>query len=282
VSVAPFEPVFPAQQPAERPSARPSRWRAILAEALVCLAVAVVIAGLGAPIGLLWRAVAPRVELVQTDFGPYPLEPEPEGYVADEGWFILIAVAAGLALAVLVWFVVRRYRGAPMLLALAAGSVGGSVLAAWLGHRVGLAEYQRLIEQAPVGTHIFRQPNIRLADVGLYWGWIPRVRGIVLIQALVASALYTGFAGFSYSPSLRPGHDESELPPGDGAAGGAADVPLGDGAADVPPRGAEPAPAAVSWDSPSYPGPAGSPEPPEPSAAAPPLDVAARAQREDD
>jgi hypothetical protein len=234
----------------------------------VCLAAAIVIAGLGAPIGLLWRAVAPRVELVQTDYGPYPLDPAPEGYVADEGWFILIAIGAGLALAVLVWFLLRPYRGAMMLVAVVAGSIGGSVLAAWLGHEVGLAEYERLIEQAPVGTHIFRQPRVRLADVGLYYGWIPRVRGVVLVQALVAAALYTAFAGFSYSPSLRPGRDE---PP-----------PVGD-AYPVPalPVYGEPA-TPVSWGSPSYPDPAASPESPEPSAAAPPLDAATRAQREDD
>jgi hypothetical protein len=270
VSVAPFEPVYPTEQPSEQPAARPSRWLAVLVEVLVCLAVAVVIAGLGAPIGLLWRAVAPRVELVQTDYGPYPMEAEPEGYIADEGWFILIAIGAGLALAVLVWFVFRRHRGALMLVALAVGSVGGSVLAAWLGNRVGLAEYERLIEQAPVGTHIFRQPRVRLADVGLYFGWIPRVRGVVLVQALVAAALYTGFAGFSYSPSLRPGRDEP--PP----MGDAHPVPM------PPPDHGEPAPSAVSWDSPSSPDQAASPESPGPSAAAQPLDVATRAQREDD
>src|SRR5262249_57442771 len=118
VSVGPFESA-PEVAPTASGAARP---RPILIEALVGVIAAVVIAGLGAPIGLLWRAVAPKVELVQTDYGPYPVEPEPEGYVANEGWFVLIAIGAGLVLAMLVWFIFRRYRGAPMLAALAIGS----------------------------------------------------------------------------------------------------------------------------------------------------------------
>ncbi len=188
------------------PAARgAARRRSILVEALVCLAAAVVIAGLGAPIGLVWRAVAPKVELVQTQYGPYPLQPEPEGYIADEGWFIFIAIGAGIVLALLAWFLLRRYRGAGMVAALAVGSVGGSVLAAWLGHRIGLSTYNRLINSAPAGTHIFRPARLRLTDVGLWFGFIPRVRGIVMIQALVATALYTACAGFSYSPVAATG-----------------------------------------------------------------------------
>jgi hypothetical protein len=224
VTVAPYEPAPEAHAA--------GRGRSILLEALVCLAAAVVVAGLGAPIGLLWRAVAPKVELVQTQYGPYPLQPEPEGYIADEGWFIFIAIGAGIVVALLTWFLLRRFRGAGMVAALAVGSVGGSVLAAWLGHRIGLSDYNRLIGTASPGTHIFRPARLRLTDVGLWWGFIPRVRGIVLIQALVATALYTACAGFSYSPSLRPETDE--LP----------DVQL------------------ANWDSPGWPGPTAAPAPP--------------------
>jgi hypothetical protein len=253
VSVAPYEPA-PEAAPAAGDAGRS---RSIVVELLVCLAVAVVIAGLGAPIGLLWRAVAPKVELVQTDFGPYPLQPEPEGYIADEGWFIFIAVGAGIVLALLAWFALRRFRGPGMVAALAVGSIGGSVLAAWLGHRIGLSAYNRLINSAPVGTHIFRPVRLRLTDVGLYLGFIPRVRGIVLIQALVATALYTACAGFSYSPSLRPETDELpdvQLPPG------------------YPPP---------SWDSPGWPDRTAAPAPPAGAEAGPTPDEAWRARPED-
>src|SRR5262249_4742738 len=101
---------------------------------------------------------------------------------------------------------------------------------------------------ALVGTHIFRPVRLRLSDVGLYYGVIPRVRGVVLVQALVASGVYTAFAGLSHSPSLR--HGPAELEP-------------------------------VSWDWPAMRDPAALPAPPAPSPAAQPLDVAWHARRED-
>jgi len=225
------------------------RWMVV--EGVVSLVTAIAIAGLGAPLGLLWRAIAPRVELVQTEYGPYPLDAEPEAYVADEGWFIFIAIAAGVLFAVLAWIVLRRFRGPAMLVALVAGSIGGSVLAAWLGHRIGLPQYERLVQNAPSGTHIFRPVRVRLSDVGLYFGFLPRVRGVVLLQALVAAALYTAFAGFSYSPSLRP--ERAPVDP------------------------AQP----ISWGSPAPQDPAAVPESPAPGAEGQPLDVTWRAQQED-
>jgi hypothetical protein len=185
------------------PEVEPQPPRRVLTEILVCLGVAVLIAGLGAPLGLLWRAIAPKVELVQTVYGVYPLDEEPEGYVADDGWFIFLAVAMGILLAVLTWMVLRRFRGPGMLVALVAGSIGCAVLAAWLGNHIGYAAYVRLATTAPPGTHILRPPKARMTDVGLWFGFIPRVRGIVLLQGLIAAALYTAFAGFNYSSSLQ-------------------------------------------------------------------------------
>jgi Protein of unknown function (DUF2567) len=245
VSLAPSGPEFEPEPFEQAPTG--SRWR-LAAEPLACLAVAVAAGGLGAPLGLLWRALAPEVELVQTESGPYPVQPEPEGYVADDGWFVLLSIATGALLAVLAWAALRRFRGPLMLLALAVGSVGGAVLAAWLGNRIGLTEYERLVSQAPIGTHMFRPARLRLSDVGLYFGVIPRVRGVVLVQAFVATGVYTAFAGFSHSPALRLDAPEQ-----------------------VP----------VSWDWPAPRDPAVSPAPPAPSAAAPPLDVAWHARRED-
>jgi hypothetical protein len=38
------------------------------------------------------------------------------------------------------------------------------------------------------------------------------VQGIVLAQGLVAAALYTALAGFSYSPTLTPGREPEPTP----------------------------------------------------------------------
>jgi hypothetical protein len=196
VSIAPIEPV---EQPETTPTARVPLGR----EALFALVVAVVVAALGAPVGLLWSRVAPHVELVQTQYGPYPVDGEPEGYWADDGWFIVMAIAMGILVAVAAWLLLRRYRGPVMLASLVVGSAAASVLGAWLGNKIGYAHYLSLVEHAPVNTHILRPVKLRTGASSLLFGFIPWVRGTMLVQALTAAAVYTALAGFHASPTLR-------------------------------------------------------------------------------
>ncbi|MFG2042650.1 hypothetical protein [Dactylosporangium sp. NPDC048998] len=196
MSIAPISPVEEPEAPA--PARVP-----IGREVLFALLAAVMVAGLGAPFGLLWSRLAPHVELVQTQYGPYPIEGEPEGYWADDGWFILMSIAMGALIAVVAWLLLRRYRGPIVLAALVVGSAGASVLGAWLGNKVGWAHYVDLAEHAPADTHIFRPVKLRTGTSSLLFGFIPWVRGTMLVQALAAAAVYTGLAGFHASPTLR-------------------------------------------------------------------------------
>jgi hypothetical protein len=182
----------------------------------------VVVAGLGAPFGWLWSRFAPHVELVQTQYGPYPLQPEPEGYWADDGWFILMSLGLGVILAVAAWLLLRRYRGPLLLAALVVGSVAASVLAAWLGNKIGWAHYIDQAEHAPVDTHIFRPVKVRAGSASLAFGFLPWVRGTMLIQALTAAAVYTALAGFHASPTLRYDNMPPEylVPPAPALPGG--------------------------------------------------------------
>jgi Protein of unknown function (DUF2567) len=228
-------------------------------EVLVCLAVAVAVAAFGGPLGLLWRAVAPKVELIQGQGGPYPVDAEPEGYIADEGWFVGLAFVTGAVVAIGVWLLLRRYRGPMMLAAITIGSVGGAVFAAWLGHQIGLAEFQRLVRDAQPGTRMFRPVNLRISDVGLWFGVIPRVRGVVLVQAIVAAALYTAVAGFHRSPDLEGDGEPAAIEPGG-----------------EPDSGAHPQPASWGWTAPQD--QSAVPGPPVPYATTPPPDATARAR----
>ncbi|WP_433079014.1 hypothetical protein ACQP1P_38960 [Dactylosporangium sp. CA-052675] len=229
---------------------------------LVALLAAVVVAGLGAPFGLLWSKLAPHVELVQTQYGPYPIDPEPEGYWADDGWFVLMAIGMGILVALAAWFLLRRYRGPLMLLGLVIGSAGASVLGAWLGNRIGWAHYTDLAAHAPVDTHIFRPVKLRTGVSSLLFGFIPWVRGTMLIQSLAAAAVYTGLAGFHVSPTLRYDNIPPEYlsPPPPGAPSAASGPypgspspypPAPDGhAAQFPgaPHPAAPGPLAAAYD----------------------------------
>lgn len=203
------QPALPALPAPPPPSRSPGL------EALFGLIVAGAVVVLGAPVGLIWAWVAPKVELVQTAYGIYPIDGEPEGYFADDGWFMIVGAVAGIVLAVAAWLLLRRHRGPLVLLGLVIGSAGASVLAAWLGNKIGAAHYQDLIAHAPVDTHIFRPPKVRAGEGGLLFGIIPWVRGSMLVQALVAAAVYTGLAGFHASPTLTHAPDPTDNPAGD-------------------------------------------------------------------
>jgi len=216
VSIAPIEPEFAEPAPSRRSVP-------VGMELLFALAAAAVITVLGAPFGLLWSRIAPQVELVQTDYGPYPVEGEPEGYWADDGWFIIMAIIMGVLVAVAAWLLLRRYRGPIMLAGLVVGSAAASVLGAWLGNKIGYAHYLDLVKNAPVNTHIFRPVKLRTGTSSLLFGFIPWVRGTMLVQAIAVAVVYTGLAGFHASPTLRyetmPEYYLDPPPPGTGADG---------------------------------------------------------------
>ncbi|WP_203654090.1 DUF2567 domain-containing protein [Actinocatenispora rupis] len=169
------------------PSARTVPSRSV--EALVLAAAAVVVAAAGAPLGLLWSALSGRVPMVMTGDGAM-YDPETETFAGADVRFVLITAGAGLVAAVLCWIVLRRYRGPLVLAVLGVGGFGSALLAAWVGSRVGLADYQYLLGHAEVGWR-FGIP-LQLAAHGAY-----------AAQPLAGVLLYTVFAGCSRFPALR-------------------------------------------------------------------------------
>jgi hypothetical protein len=174
----------------------PARWWRALRPALVTL---VAVAATGIPVGLLWYAFAPKVRLTMIGTTPYPVDPSPEGYIADDGWFVFLGFGAGVVAAVAVWLLARRQRGPAMLVAVTVGGVVAGLLAAWLGSRFGLSEYLRLRAHAAPGATFTRPPALRSANLRL---WPPHADGPVLMQALAGSVVYTLLASFHYRPDL--------------------------------------------------------------------------------
>jgi len=217
VTIAPIESV-----PDEKP-ASPARSK-LKRELLAALAVAVAVALSGLAMGPLWSAVAPHAQFVMTPYGPTTVESEPEQFVADDGWYVFLALGAGLLFAILVWLLLRRYRGVLVLAGLAVGCAAAGVLTAWLGHRIGLAHYLDLRAHAPVGTRFDRPVDVRTKYVGLWYGFLPRVQGAVLVQPVAASAVYCLLAAFHPTPDLDAGDAgdagdaEPEQQPADGPA----------------------------------------------------------------
>jgi hypothetical protein len=184
----------------DEPQARttPRDW---VLEIVAALAVAVVLTGLGAGLAYVWEAISPRTVLEMSDGGAVYTEPNPEGYVAGESVYLLLTAGLGIVSPVVVWLLVRRRRGPILLAGLAVGSVAGATLMAWLGARIGLEEYRQLLAGAPVGTRFEIPVKVYSAVIDVA-GF--KIQGAVLVQAMIAVAVYTFLAGFYPTPSLRP------------------------------------------------------------------------------
>lgn len=216
---------------------REVRRRPVLAGVLA-VAGAAVIAGLGAPLGWLWALIAPDVPVEMTADGPVLAEPQPEEYFAGDGWFLALGAAFGLLVAVLAWYLLRRIRGPVGIVMLVVGGVGAALLAWYVGRHIGLAEYHRLVTSAPVGSRFGKPPDLRIKQLRLWHGFLPVIRGLLLLPAFTAAVTYTLMAGWSRYATLRA---ETEPPP-------------------------------VSWDSAGLPAPTAAPGPPGSGAAGPPRD----------
>ncbi|HEV7826792.1 MAG TPA: hypothetical protein VGP02_18005 [Mycobacteriales bacterium] len=145
--------------------------------------VAVAIAAVGVPVGLLWAALGPRASVLITADGAVSAENRPEVFVGADGSFGALGIAAGFLLGAGVYFW-RRGRGPWMAIGLAVGSLAGAYVASKVGHQVGLGTYEKLLAGEPTGQR-FQRP------VGL------RADGMLFLQPLVAVVVYVLAAGWS-------------------------------------------------------------------------------------
>ena len=137
------DPVGPTAEPPAppvAPSAPPATWRGwteIRSDLRSSVRVALLFALGGLPAGLLWWALAPRVEFVMTDAGPEPIGDFSEEFrVADDAVLALVLLGLGLVAGLATWFLSRR-RGVGAVLALAVGGSLAAVLAWQMGEILG-------------------------------------------------------------------------------------------------------------------------------------------------
>ncbi|MFI6757784.1 DUF2567 domain-containing protein [Micromonospora sp. NPDC050417] len=216
------------------PARRGKPWRTLAAGVVAVLVLVL----LGAPLGLVWRAVAPSVPVIQADGGAVLAQPQPEEFVAADGWFALFGLIFGLLAAILVWLFLRRYRGPIGMVVAGLGSLGAAVVAWQVGRHIGLGEYHHLLETSAAGSTFGKPPDLRAGRFEWIFGFIPALRGDLLVPAFGAVVMYTMLAGWSRYAGL----------------------------------GAEPEPVGVSWDSVALPAPSTAPAPPAPGATEPPRD----------
>lgn len=99
-------------------------------------AASVVVLGsllLGAPAGLLWSHLAPRVQVTVSAQGPEIADVETnKGFIGADGSYFLVMLAMGVLCGLLAWWLFRR-SGPASVLALVVGGTAAALVAAMVG-----------------------------------------------------------------------------------------------------------------------------------------------------
>jgi hypothetical protein len=129
----------------------------------------VVIALIGVPVGLLWSVIAPHGKDIVLGHQGYLANAESEAWVAGDGWFALITAVAGVVCAVVAYILARRLGEIPLLVGLAVGGILAAVVAAKVGHQIGLSTFHHLVATSKDGTTTKEVPKVRATGVLVAW-----------------------------------------------------------------------------------------------------------------
>ncbi|GAA1238905.1 DUF2567 domain-containing protein [Prauserella halophila] len=158
----------------------------VKADLLPAISVVSFVALLGIPVGWLWSLLAPpqRMRVMGGETGELPLQLESWHRFDALAVFLLLGLAAGIAVGVVVWLL-RERRGPVILVA----AVLGSLVSAWLATQMGLSfagsryaitdppEVGTVVEAAPVletGWAVLAQPLTTALVYGMLAIWNSR------------------------------------------------------------------------------------------------------------
>ena len=151
-------------------------------------ASAVIVAGLitglvsGAALGVIWWALAPRVPLVIRSGTSFPQNYQPEGYLASDATFGLLALLAGVAIGIGLANMRRDHLLSVLVAALLASAVGTTAM--WLvGTRLGSVDIEGLIATTQEDLVVDAPLTVSLAGMFLMWA----VGSAVVITILALS-----------------------------------------------------------------------------------------------
>lgn len=130
--------------------------------------VMVACALLGLALGLLWYAVAPRVLLQVRGGQAVPDTFQPDGFIAADVWYAILASVAGLLVAAIVLWRSRVSLLVVLLATVLGGLVGALVM--WLvGTRLGYVDVAALTKAAADGDRFDAALRLRMPGAVLLW-----------------------------------------------------------------------------------------------------------------
>lgn len=180
----------------------PRNWGRELVSALVVL---IGVGTLGVLLGFLWYLVAPPLPLRKVDGGMAYIDANPEQQIAQDGWFAMLGLGFGIVLAVLVWVLVRRWRGPIQMFALVIGAIAAGFLAWDVGSEIGLNSYESQVASAPLDAVLEKPIDLYATETStcLVDRCLVTHGGSLLAPAFGAVIGYSLLAGWSRWPSLR-------------------------------------------------------------------------------
>jgi hypothetical protein len=144
--------------------------RALIAAVLVIAGSAVT----GVIGGLIWAAVAPRVQYQVATLSPgptaYATNPETSAFIAADGWYCVIALVGGALIGLIAYlFAIRRYGPIPMVGAVL-GATAAAFLAAWLGHQAsGAPGFDHVLATSKVGSYLYAPISLGSHGALAFW-----------------------------------------------------------------------------------------------------------------
>ena len=150
-------------------------------------ASAVIVAGLvvglvsGLALGVVWWRLAPRVPVVVQPGASFPQGYQPEGYLAADAAFGVLAVIAGIAITIGLANMRREHLFSVLIAALLSSVVGTAAM--WfVGTRLGSVDIEGL--SATTTTDVVVDAPLKVAMPGMFLMWSVASAFVVTVLAL--------------------------------------------------------------------------------------------------
>lgn len=133
----------------------------------------------GVALGVLWWRLAPRVPIVVRPDTSYPAAYQPDGYIAADVAFALLAVVAGIAITIGLVRMRREHLLACLVAAILSGLIG-SVLMWFVGGRLGHVDIEGL--SATISDKVVVDAPLQLSMPALLLVW--PIAGAVVVSVV--------------------------------------------------------------------------------------------------